>query len=84
MSLPIVALAIATFLAAAKTSKNENLRTFAEGIWSAENADLYVDAKGGYPVAYRGSFSGIVSCVRRAGTSEKAVPQGERRHHCLH
>ncbi len=46
------------FLAAAQKSSNPKLRAFGEALWSAEDADLYVDAKGGYPVAFRGSFSG--------------------------
>ena len=47
------------FLAGAKTSTNPNLKAFGEALWSAEDADLYVDAKGGYPVAFNGSFSGV-------------------------
>lgn len=27
-------------------------------MWSAEDADLYVDSKGGYPVAFSGEYSG--------------------------
>jgi len=46
------------FLAAAQKSSNPKLRAFGESLWSAEDADLYVDAKGGYPVAFRGSYSG--------------------------
>jgi hypothetical protein len=47
-----------TFLAAAQASSDPDLRSFGEALWSAEDADLYVDAKGGYPVAYSGSFTG--------------------------
>jgi hypothetical protein len=46
------------FLAAAQKSSDEKLRTFGESLWSAEDAHLYVDAKTGYPVAFRGMFSG--------------------------
>ena len=46
------------FLAAAQKSSNPKLKAFGEALWSAEDIDLYVDAKGGYPVAFRGSFSG--------------------------
>jgi len=46
------------FLAAAQKSKDPKLKAFGEALWSAEDADLYVDAKGGYPVAFRGSYSG--------------------------
>ena len=31
---------------------------FAQSLLSAEDADLYVAAGGGYPVAYRGGFGG--------------------------
>lgn len=46
------------FLAAAQKSNDPQLKAFGEALWSAGDADLYVDAKGGYPVAFRGSFSG--------------------------
>ena len=46
------------FLAAAKKSKDPKTKAFGEALWSAEDADLYVDAKGGYPVAFSGSYSG--------------------------
>lgn len=47
-----------TFLAAAQQSRDPKLQAFSEALWSAEDADLYVDASGGYPVAFRGSYSG--------------------------
>ena len=46
------------FLAAAQKSNDPKLKAFGEALWSAEDADLYVDAKGGYPLAFTGSFSG--------------------------
>jgi len=46
------------FLAAAQKSSDPKLRAFGESLWSAEDADLYVDAKGGYPVAFHGSYGG--------------------------
>jgi hypothetical protein len=46
------------FLAAAQNSKDEKLRSFGESLWSAEDADLYLDAKTGLPVAFRGAYSG--------------------------
>ena len=46
------------FLAAAQASDDPRLRAFGEALWSASDADLYVDAQGGYPVAFRGSFGG--------------------------
>jgi hypothetical protein len=55
------------FLAAAQKSKNEKLRTFAEGLWSAEDADLFVDAKTGYPVAFSGSYSGSYAPIKFEG-----------------
>jgi len=55
------------FLAAAKKSSNPKLRDFSKTLWSAEDADLYVDAKGGYPVAYSGSFSGIYEPLKFEG-----------------
>jgi hypothetical protein len=45
------------FLAAAQNSSDAKLKAFGEALWSAEDADLYV-AKGGYPVAFNGSYSG--------------------------
>lgn len=47
-----------TFLAAAQSSSDESVRTFGEALWSAKDADLYVSSTGGYPVAFRGSYSG--------------------------
>ena len=35
-----------TFLAAAKNSSDPQLKAFAAGLWTAEDADLYVDAEG--------------------------------------
>ena len=46
------------FLAAAQTSSDPQLRAFGEALWSAEDADLYIDTESGYPVAFRGSYSG--------------------------
>ncbi len=46
------------FLAAAQRSSDPKLKAFGDALWSADDADLYVDAEGGYPVAFRGSFSG--------------------------
>jgi hypothetical protein len=46
------------FLTAAQNSSDPKLQAFGQALWSADDADLYVDAAGGYPVAYSGSFSG--------------------------
>ena len=56
-----------TFLAAAQKSSDPQLRTFSEGLWSAEDADLHVDAEGGYPVAFSGSYSGAYEPLKFTG-----------------
>ena len=49
----------ARFLAAAQTSTSDPaVQGFAEALTGASDADLYVSAATGYPVAYRGDFSG--------------------------
>jgi hypothetical protein len=55
------------FLAAAQNSKDEKLQAFGDALWSAEDADLYVDAKGGHPVAFRGQFSGAFEPLKFEG-----------------
>jgi hypothetical protein len=57
----------AAFLPAAQTSSDPKLRAFGEALWSAGDADLYVDANGGYPVAYSGSFSGAYAPLQFEG-----------------
>lgn len=61
------------FLAAAQKSSNENLRTFGESLWSAKDADLYIDAKGGHPVAFRGSYSGEFEPIKFQGDFDVAI-----------
>ncbi len=56
-----------TFLAAAKASSDPKLKAFGAGLWAAEDADLYVDAEGGYPVAFRGSYSGAYEPLKFKG-----------------
>lgn len=46
------------FLAAAQASSDPNVSLFAQALDGASDADLYVSTEGGYPVAYRGGFSG--------------------------
>jgi hypothetical protein len=58
------------FLAAARASADPDLRAFGEALWSAEDADLYVDAKSGYPVAYSGGFSGTYEPLQFEGDFE--------------
>jgi hypothetical protein len=55
------------FLAAAQNSEDEKLKSLAEGLWSAEDADVYIDAKTGYPVAFRGQFSGSYEPLKFEG-----------------
>ncbi|MET0773701.1 MAG: hypothetical protein ABWZ82_11490 [Candidatus Limnocylindrales bacterium] len=47
-----------TFLTAARASSDPDLSAFAASLRSVSDADLYVAADTGYPVAYRGGFSG--------------------------
>jgi len=47
-----------SFVAAAQGSSDPNVSLFAQSLLTATDADLYVAADGGYPVAYRGGFSG--------------------------
>lgn len=61
------------FLAAARSSADPKLRAFAEGLWAAGDADLYVDAAGGFPVAYRGSFSGAYDPLKFKGLFEVQI-----------
>lgn len=61
------------FLAAAQKSSNSKLRDFSKSLWSAEDADLFVDAKGGYPLAYRGSFSGTYEPLKFEGDFDAEI-----------
>ncbi len=47
-----------SFMAAAQQSSDPNVSLFAQSLRTATDADLYVSADGGYPVAYRGGFGG--------------------------
>ena len=47
-----------SFIAAAQESSDPNVSLFAQSLLTATDADLYVAAEGGYPVAYRGGFGG--------------------------
>lgn len=55
------------FLAAAQQSSDPQLKAFGDALWSAEDADLFVDAAGGYPVGFRGSFSGSYEPLKFEG-----------------
>ena len=55
------------FLAAAQKSSDPKLKAFGDALWSADDIDLYVDSKGGYPVAFSGSFSGAYEPLQFEG-----------------
>jgi len=55
------------FLAAAQKSSDEKLKAFGDALWDAKDADLYVDAKGGYPLAFKGSYSGSYDPLKFEG-----------------
>ena len=55
------------FLAAAQQSADPTVRTFGEALQSADDADLYVDSAGGYPVAFRGSYTGAFEPLKFDG-----------------
>jgi hypothetical protein len=55
------------FLAAAQNSRDPKLKAFGDALWNAKDADLYVDAKGGYPVAFSGSYSGSYDPLKFEG-----------------
>jgi hypothetical protein len=61
------------FLAAAQKSSNPKLKAFGKGLWKAEDADLYVDARTGYPVAFLGSFSGAYEPLQFEGDFDVQV-----------
>jgi hypothetical protein len=56
-----------SFLAAAQKSSNPKLKEFGQALWSAEDADLYLDAKSGYPVAFSGKYSGSYDPLKFQG-----------------
>ncbi len=62
-----------TFLAAARLSRDPKLRAFGEGLWSAGDADLYVDSQQGYPVAFRGNYSGAYEPLKFKGLFEVQI-----------
>ena len=56
-----------SFLAAAQKSSDPNVRSFGKFLRSAQDADLYVDAKGGYPLSYRGGYNGTLDALKFDG-----------------
>ena len=55
------------FLAAAQKSSDPKLKEFGQALWAAEDADLYLDAKTGYPVAFSGKYSGSYDPLKFEG-----------------
>jgi hypothetical protein len=55
------------FLAAAQKSSDPKLKEFGQALWAAEDADLYLDAKTGYPVAFSGNYSGSYAPLKFEG-----------------
>ena len=55
------------FLAAAQQSSDPKLSAFGESLWSAEDADVYIDTESGYPVAFYGSYSGAYEPLQFEG-----------------
>lgn len=61
------------FLAAARASSDPNVQLFAQSLVSASDADLYVSAEGGHPVAYRGAFDGVFEPLAFEGDLSVAI-----------
>jgi hypothetical protein len=55
------------FLSAAQQGKDPKLNAFGKALWEATDADLYVDAKGGYPLAFISGFSGTYDPLQFKG-----------------
>ncbi len=61
------------FLAAAQTSSDPQLRAYGEALSSPEDADLYIDTESGYPVAFRGSYSGEYEPLKFEGNFDVQI-----------
>lgn len=61
------------FIQAARRSADPQLRAFGEGLWSADDADLYVDAVGEFPVAFHGAYRGAFDPLRFKGEFEVQI-----------
>jgi hypothetical protein len=61
------------FLAAAQSSSDPTVNKFAQSLTSATDADLYVAAATGYPVAYRGGFGGSFEPLQFEGNLTVAI-----------
>ncbi len=60
------------FLTAAQNSTDPKLQAFGEALWSAEDADLYVD-ENGYPVMFSGSYSGEYAPLQFEGNFDVEI-----------
>jgi len=56
-----------SFLAAAQQSADPKVRSFGKSLKSAKDADLYVSSEGGYPVAFRGGYTGAFDPLKFEG-----------------
>jgi hypothetical protein len=61
------------FLAGASASSDPTVVTFAQALTQAADADLYVATDSGFPVSYRGSFSGAYAPLALEGDFSVAV-----------
>ncbi len=61
------------FIQAARRSSDPQLRAFGEGLWSADDADLFVDAVAKYPVAFHGAYRGAFDPLRFKGEFEVRI-----------
>jgi hypothetical protein len=56
-----------TFVTSAQNSSDPKLKAFGDALWSAKDADVYVDPVTGYPVAFSGSYSGTFEPLKFEG-----------------
>lgn len=61
------------FLAAARSSSDPAVVTFAESLSQAADADIYVAADSGYPLSYRGGFGGAYAPLGLEGDFDVAI-----------
>lgn len=55
------------FLAAAQKSADPTVKTFGQSLWKASDADVYISSESGYPVAFRGNYSGLFDPLKFEG-----------------
>lgn len=61
------------FVQAARRSADPRLRAFGDGLWSAGDADLFVDAVAAFPVAFHGTYRGAFEPLRFKGEFEVQI-----------